>query len=244
MSDPLAGKSVVVIGSSSGIGRTLALALLGRGMRVVAAARSVERLQELERDSAGAVLPVAVDVRSEDSVNALAAAAARLCGGKVDVVINSAGVGYLEPFLESDMARWRDTLETNLIGALLVLRAFLPGMLQVGKGVMVNVGSTGASGWPYLTLYSASKAALQAASASIGHEHRGRGVRVVVVDVGSTSGTDFGARFDPASIGVATRAWTECGIPWDREMATPAESAARVVGAVEGALSEVEKESA
>jgi NAD(P)-dependent dehydrogenase (short-subunit alcohol dehydrogenase family) len=171
------------------------------------------------------------DVADARAVERFAATA-----GGVDAVINNAGLGHVEPFLSSDPARWRQTLDTNLIGALLVTRAFLPGMLAAGHGVIVNVGSTSASGWPYLTLYAASKAALQAASVALDREHAGRGVRVLHVEIGPTGGTDFGTHSDPTYLPLAARAWTELGIAWDPGMSTPETSAVKVCAALEAVL--------
>jgi short-subunit dehydrogenase len=152
------------------------------------------------------------------------------------VVVNNAGIGHVEPFLASDPARWRQTLDTNLIGALLVARAFLPGMLAAGRGLIVNVGSTATTGWPYLTLYAASKAALQAASVALDREHAGRGVRVEYVEIGPTLGTGFGTHSDPEHLPAAGHAWTELGIDWQTAVGAPEISARTIRAAIERAL--------
>lgn len=231
MSDPLAGAVVVVTGASSGIGRALATALVARGARVVAAARSADRLASLAEALGPALTPVVTDVASAAAVQRLIAAA-----GRVDAVINNAGIGHVAPFLESDPAAWQATLDTNLIGALLVTRAALPAMLDAGRGVVLNVGSASASGWPYLALYAASKAALHAASIALDHEYADRGVRVLHVEIGPTQGTDFGSRSDPTHLPAAARAWTALGIPWNRGVTTPADSAGVILAALAQAL--------
>ena len=164
------------------------------------------------------------------SIERLAAAA-----GAVDVVVNNAGFGHIEPFLASDPARWRETLDTNLIGALLITRAFLPGMLEAGRGLIVNVGSASTTGWPYLTLYAASKAGLQAASVALDREHAERGVRIQYVEIGPTGGTGFGMQSDPAHLLVATSAWTKLGIDWGTGV-MPETSARTIRTAIERAL--------
>lgn len=231
MNAALAGRGVVVTGASSGIGRALAQALVGDGARVVAVARSADKLQALAAVLGTALVPLAVDVADPAAVERLAAAA-----GRIDVVVNNAGIGHVEPFLASDLARWRLTLDTNLIGALLVTRAFLPGMLAAGRGLIVNVGSSSATGWPYLTLYAASKAGLQAASAALDREHAGRGVRVQYVEVGPTAGTGFGTHSDPAHLPGAARAWTELGIAWRTDVGTPDAAARTLRDAIARAL--------
>ena len=224
MSGVLRGRTVVVTGASSGIGRALAGQLVSGGARVIAAARSADKLDALAGELGSALVPVPTDVTEPSDVERLAALA-----GTVDVVVNNAGLGHVEPFLVSDPARWRLTLDTNFVGALLVARAFLPAMLAASRGLIVNVGSSSVSGWPYLTLYAASKAALRTASIALDREHAGRGVRVIHVELGPTNFTDFGYHSDPAHLPTAARAWTELGIDWLPDAATP-ETSARVVG--------------
>lgn len=235
MQGRLAGRTAVVTGASSGIGRALALALTARGMRVVAAARSLDQLNDLAREAGSALHPIAADVTQADSVRRLVDAARERCGG-IDAVVNNAGIGYVEPFLASDAVHWRDTIETNLVGALSVTRAFLPLLVAAGRGIVVNVGSAAVSGWPYLALYAASKAALAAASLAIDRELAGTGVRVLSVEIGSTSGTGFGSRSDGENIAAATRAWTESGIPWVEGVVTAEASAQKIIDAIEAAL--------
>lgn len=236
MADPLTGRLAVVTGASRGIGRALAVHLAARGMRVVAAARSAEELSALASEADGAVAPVVTDVTDPASIRRLAEAARRL--GRIEAVINNAGVGYLEPFLDSDERHWREIVDTNLFGALQVARAFLPDMLAAGQGVVVNVGSSGANGWPYLALYGASKAALQAASVALDREFAGRGVRVLSVEVNNTSGTRFAAGFDPQLFEFATGRWAELGIIENMTVATPEESAQTIAEAIETALNQ------
>jgi NADP-dependent 3-hydroxy acid dehydrogenase YdfG len=231
MSSALSGRTVVVTGASSGIGRALACELVEQGARVIAAARSSDRLRELAAELGGGLVPVPTDVADTDAVDRLAAAA-----GPVDIVVNNAGLGYVEPFLESDPARWRQTLDTNLFGALLVARAFLPAMLEAGRGLIVNVGSTSAGGWPYLAVYAASKAALHAVSVALDREHAGRGVRITYIEIGPTGSTGFGLHSDPRHLPAAGRAWTELGIDWSPSVSAPQDSARTIRAAIERAL--------
>ena len=231
MSDPLRGCAVLVTGASSGIGRALATALVGRGARVVAAARSADRLASLAAELGPACEAVTADVGQPADVERVVADA-----GRLDAVINNAGVGHVEPFLSSDPAVWRATLDTNLVGALLVARAALPGMLAAGRGAVINVGSASAAGWPYLALYAASKAALHAASVALDREYVGRGVRVLHVEIGPTQGTDFGIHSDPAHLPTAAQAWTALGLPWKASASTPADAAAAILTTLGGVL--------
>jgi len=231
MSAALRGRTVVVTGASTGIGRELARALIEGGAQVIAAARSADKLATLAAEVGAGLRAVEADVSDPDAVAHLAAAA-----GPVDAVVNNAGIGHVEPFLASDPARWRVTLDTNLIGALLVVRAFLPGMLAAGRGLIVNVGSTSTTGWPYLTLYAASKAALHAATLALDREHAGRGVRIAYVELGPTAGTEFGAHCDPAHLPAAAQRWTELGIDWMPGESTPEQAAGTIRAALERGL--------
>jgi NADP-dependent 3-hydroxy acid dehydrogenase YdfG len=231
MSADLAGQVVVVTGASSGIGRALVRELVGCGARVVAAARSAQPLRALADELGDRCRAVPTDVTDPAAVERLATAA-----GDADAVVNNAGMGYVEPFLASDPAQWHHTLDTNLVGALLVARAFLPSMLAAGRGLIANVGSASAAGWPYLTLYAASKAALQTASVALDREYAGRGVRVEYIEVGPTAGTGFGARSDPTHLPLARRAWTDLGIPWCTDVADPEASARAIRAALERGL--------
>lgn len=227
----LAGRTILVTGASSGIGRALALALVAGGARVVAAARSTDKLASLAAEAGSGLTTVTADVSDAAAVQRLAETA-----GAVDAVVNNAGAGRVEPFLASDPGAWQATLDTNLIGALLVARAFLPGMLAARRGVIVNVGSASAAGWPYLALYAASKAALRAASLSLDQELAPQGVRVVHVEVGPTAGTGFGDHSDPRHIPTARDAWTALGIPWAVDVRLPHETAALIVSTIEQGL--------
>jgi 3-hydroxy acid dehydrogenase/malonic semialdehyde reductase len=193
MNGSVAGRGIVVTGASSGIGRALAVELVGAGARVIAAARSRDKLQELAAELGNALIP--------------------------------------------DVTRWRQTLDTNLIGALLVTRAFLPDMLSAGRGLILNIGSASASGWPYLTLYAASKAALNAASVALDREHAPRGVRIACFEVGPTADTGFGLHSDPRHLPAAARRWTELEIDWRTALNTPATTARSIRAAIEQALS-------
>ncbi len=231
MTTSLTDKIIVVTGASTGIGRALVTTLAGRGARVVAAARSADKLRALAAE-VPSVLAIPTDVTDEVAARRLAEEV-RGRYQTVHAVVNNAAVGHLAPFLESTEREWREIIDTNLIGALHVMHVFLPMMLAARAGVIVNVGSTGAAGWPYLTLYSATKAALNAATVGLDREYAGRGVRVVSVEIGPTQGTDFGARFrNRDHLAAAAQAWTEHGIDWNRPV-MPEDSARRILATIE-----------
>ena len=228
MSPDLSHATVIVTGASSGIGRALALQLAATGAVVVATALSVDMLETLAEQGGARLIGLATDISDPASVRRLAEWAHTRFGG-IDAVVNNAGIGYLDPFLTSTPERWQETVETNLFGTLRMMQAFLPAMLARGRGVVINIGSQSSAGWPYMTLYAATKAAIAAASTSIDREIADRGVRVVSVEVGPTRGTEFGSRFTDADVlAQATSTWTGLGIPWS-DFATVDQTAGRIL---------------
>ena len=231
----LDGKAAIVTGSARGIGRATAELFVSEGAKVLINDIDGDVAEQAAGEIDGETAVYAGDLTKEGVPDELVKTAIDAFGA-VDIVVNNAGAGRVEPFLASDPAQWRATLDTNLVGALLLVRAALPGMLAAGRGVIVNVGSASASGWPYLTLYAASKAALQAASLSLDRELAPQGVRVLHVEVGPTAGTGFGDHSDPAHIPTARDAWTALGIPWAVDVRLPDESAEIILTAIEQGL--------
>ena len=154
-------RTAVVTGGGRGIGRAIARALGGPDTLVAIAARTGQELASTARDIeglGGRALAIEMDVSSEASV-ADAVARVGAAAGRVDVLVNNAGVGGGEPVLGSDIERWRRTLDTNVLGTYLVTRAVLP--LMGAGGRIVNISSVlGRFGVPGYTAYCASKHAV------------------------------------------------------------------------------------
>src|SRR5829696_7879071 len=177
----LRDRTVVVTGASSGIGEETVRALAGRGARVVATARREDRLRALATSVPG-VVPVAADVTE-------AAGRARVTAqaGPVDVLVNNAGVGYFGLVAQMTEADVRRLFEVNVLAAIALTRDVLPGMLERRRGSVVNVSSVAAFvAVPPLTVYSATKFALQGFSEGLRREVAGRGVSVHTVNPGVT----------------------------------------------------------
>ena len=134
-----AGRTAVVTGAGSGIGRAVVLRLAGEGARVVAADVSADRVAAVVEEAG--VVGVTGDVSQQGDVERIVAAA----GGSVDVLANVAGImdGFLPPH-EVDDATWERVLGVNLTGPMRLTRAVLPGMLAAGRGAIVNVASEAA----------------------------------------------------------------------------------------------------
>ncbi|HET9200842.1 MAG TPA: SDR family oxidoreductase [Dehalococcoidia bacterium] len=158
------GTIVVVTGASSGIGRATATEFAKAGASVVVAGRRKERLDELVGEitsTGGEALGVPADVSDQEQVEALIDQA-RGHFGRVDTLINNAGIGIAAPFAEQSIDDFQRVMDTNFWGAVYACRAVLPVMRsQDSGGLIVNVSSIlGKRGVPYETAYCASKFAL------------------------------------------------------------------------------------
>jgi NAD(P)-dependent dehydrogenase (short-subunit alcohol dehydrogenase family) len=190
--DDLAARVAVITGAAGGLGRSFALAFATAGARVVAAdidpdgARETVRL--VERAS-GEATAVTVDVSSEPSAEAMAAAAIAAYGG-IDILVNNAGLyaGLARrPFYELEPEEWDRVLAINLKGPWLCARACVPRMRRRGGGAIVNISSaTVFSGSPLFAHYVASKGGLIALTRAMAREVGDLGIRVNAVAPGFT----------------------------------------------------------
>ncbi|WP_257459109.1 SDR family NAD(P)-dependent oxidoreductase [Archangium lipolyticum] len=186
---PFRGRNVLITGASRGIGLAMARAYGAAGATVLMMGRELEALargaDSIQR-AGGRAWHHGLDVTDDASV-ARAVDAARAAHGHIDLLINNAGVYFQQPFLEQDPARGRLELEVNYFGALRMVRAVLPEMLQRGEGTLVNVSSVlGQVAYPTNANYSASKAALNAFTHALRGEVEARGVRVLLFMPGHT----------------------------------------------------------
>ena len=171
-------KSIFITGASSGLGEAIAVEFARRGYSIAIAARRVERIQaladRLRNEGAAAVLPVALDVTDFASIDAALERAAREFG-RLDVVVANAGVGYSLPVGRGKFEQVRQTIDTNLTGAIATLEFALPRLRAQGGGQLVAITSVaGSRGMPFMGAYSAAKAGLhryvQALRAEVKHE--------------------------------------------------------------------------
>ena len=157
----LTGKTAVVTGASSGIGKAIAQRLIDSGVRVALVGRSEERLREAASGwPSDAWLALPCDVRDSAAVQAMAVRAEQELG-RVDILVNSAGVFKAVPLTELDDETWRELWETNVNGTLFPTRALLPGMVERGLGYVVIISSVAAHrGYAGMTGYGATKHAV------------------------------------------------------------------------------------
>jgi 3-oxoacyl-[acyl-carrier protein] reductase len=191
----LNGKSAIVTGSTRGIGRAIAEALVREGMNVCISARSADEVEqavgELGEAGEGKVTGAVCDVRDYDEVRALVAHAVGEFGG-VDVLVNNAGIGIFGRVDETSVEDFRAVLETNLFGVFYCCREAIPEMKKRGGGYIINISSlAGTNAHPQMATYNASKFALNGFSEALMQEVRHDGIRVSYIMPGSVN-THFG----------------------------------------------------
>ncbi len=180
----------IVTGASSGIGEAVARRLAAGGMSVVVAARRVDRIEQLATGLPTESVAVECDVTDDAQVRALVETTlARF--GRIDVLVNNAGVGSFAHVVHADVSDLRRMLEVNVVGSFACAQAVLPGMLERGGGVVVNVCSdVSRRTFPGGAAYCASKWAQFAFGQALGAEVRPHGVRVCQVLPGMVA-TEF-----------------------------------------------------
>ena len=193
----------VVTGANSGIGRATAIHLANNGHEVYGTVRDRSRATKLEAMAAerGAVVElVELDVAEDDSVRRGFDEILRRTGGRVDVLVNNAGVGANAVVEETTPAELLDVMNVNLCGALRCAQAVLPGMRERRAGVIVNVSSVvGRIGALAQAPYTTSKWALEGLSEELAIEVAPFGVRVVIVEPGITKSAIFAKNPDTPS---------------------------------------------
>jgi len=184
-SAPLAGRHAVVTGGGSGIGAAIGHALAAAGAAVTLMGRRRDPL-EAHAGALPRAAAVACDVTDEAAVReAFAGAAGRL--GAVDILVSNAGAAESAPFDRTDLDLWQRMIAVNLTGAFLCARAVLPGMVERGRGRIVNVASTaGLKGYPYVAAYCAAKHGVVGLTRALALEVAASGVTVNAVCPGYT----------------------------------------------------------
>jgi NAD(P)-dependent dehydrogenase (short-subunit alcohol dehydrogenase family) len=187
VSGKLTGKTAVITGASRGLGEAMALALAAEGARIALVARDRERLDAVAaeiRAANGQAIAIRADVTSEDQVRRIEREIAAQFG-KVDILINNAGVIVRKPIVEFTLEEWRRVMDTSVTGAFLMCRSFVPHMRGRGYGRILNMTSTMSRvSLPGRSAYSASKAALLGMTRALALELAGDGITVNGISAG------------------------------------------------------------
>jgi len=183
----LSKRVAVVIGGTTGLGHAIGLGLAEAGADVVATSRRIEQVEKISEEIAALgrrTLRVPCDVSERNSVQKLHDAVLAEFG-KVDILINAAGVTHMAPMLEIEVADWSQVMDTNLTGTLRACQIFAPSMVRAGYGRIVNIASLSSFvSFSRVSAYSASKAAVASLTRSLAVELARSGVNVNAIAPG------------------------------------------------------------
>jgi 3-hydroxy acid dehydrogenase/malonic semialdehyde reductase len=186
-----AHKLVLITGATSGYGQATARRFHGAGHRVIVTGRRGDRLEALAAELGDRALPLCFDVRDRASVDA-AIDGLPEAWSAIDVLVNNAGLALgLEPAWQASLEDWETMVDTNIKGLMYCTRKVLPGMVERGRGHIVNLASVAAS-WPYpgANVYGASKAFVMQLSLNLRADLAGHPIRVTSIEPG-LSQTEF-----------------------------------------------------
>ena len=224
MANKIEGKVVVITGASSGLGEAAARLLSAQGATVVLGARRSDRLQSLANElssSGGKALAVATDVTHRNQVKRLVDTAAQKFG-RVDVMINNAGIMPRAPLERLTIDDWDRTIDVNIKGVLYGIAAALPHMTQQKSGHMMFVSSVaGHKIGPDFAVYAATKHAVRALAEGFRQEVKPYNIRTTIISPGAVA-TELPDSVTESDIAEKIRAYYD-------EIAIPAESFAQAV---------------
>ena len=204
----LTGRIALVTGASQGIGRACALELARAGAHVALAARSVDKLEAVAQEikaAGGTAHAFALDVASEDSIKECAKAVIAHFG-KVEILVNNAGITRDGLMMRMKRADWDDVLTTNLTGAFLLTQACVSSLLKNRWGRIINITSVvGQTGQAGQANYSASKAGMIGLTKSLARELASRGITVNAVAPGFIETPMTHVLTDEQKVGIATQ---------------------------------------
>lgn len=207
-------RTAIVTGASSGIGAATAVEMARQGWQVAVGARRADRIEEVAKqvDAAGGRgFAHVLDVTDTASIDAFCRATEAALG-PVDLLVNNAGQNLSALIREASEEDLRADLEINLMGAVLMTRHLLPGMLERKLGDVVFIGSDSAANpRPYQSVYGAAKAGLEVFARVLEMETEGTGVRSILIRVGPT-GTEFGSRMPADKLDDILASWKYWGV--------------------------------
>jgi len=181
----LEGKVAIVTGASRGLGRATAQALTAQGARVLAVARSMDKLRDLQLDAPDLIQIKQCDMHDVEAIADLPNVALEAFG-RLDIVVNNAGIAPAGKFLEQDDQLWNDVMAVNVTAPAALARAAGRHMAQQGCGKIINVASTsGVLGKAMLVAYSASKGAVVQFTKALAAEWANVGIQVNAIAPGA-----------------------------------------------------------
>jgi 3-hydroxy acid dehydrogenase / malonic semialdehyde reductase len=183
---------VLVTGATAGFGAAMARVFVKNGHKVIAAGRRAERLEALATELGPNLLPVKLDVTDKGAIHA-ALASLPADWKEVDVLINNAGLALgIKGAHEADLEDWETMIATNCTGLVAITHALLPGMVERGRGTIINLGSVaGAYPYPGGNVYGATKAFVEQFTLNLRADLIGTGVRATNIAPGLCGGTEF-----------------------------------------------------
>jgi NAD(P)-dependent dehydrogenase (short-subunit alcohol dehydrogenase family) len=190
----------LITGCATGFGALLAQTVLDRGEQLVATDRSLEALAHLRSPSPERLLALPMDVTDLVQIEAAVATAVGRFG-RIDLLVNNAGLGLGGPFEEAPPERIRQLFEVNVLGLMAVTRALLPQLRAQGGGRIINLSSdSGLVGWPFQAVYGATKHAVEGFAEALAFEVAPFGIDVVLIEPCGF----FATAMPAAAIGEAT----------------------------------------
>jgi len=172
----LSHKTALVTGASKGIGRSVAVALSAAGVRVALTSRDVSSLVDVAGQCGSGSLPLALELSDEESCAEVVATVEKEFG-RLDVLVNNAGIAESSKFTDIDTAMWRRIMSVDLDGPFWMTRAALPGMLSRSEGAVISIGSVASKvGLAYASAYTAAKHGLLGMTRALAVEYARSGV--------------------------------------------------------------------
>lgn len=181
----LEGQVAIVTGASRGLGRAMVVALVEQGMKVIAVARSMDELEQLQATAPDQIKAIQCDMMDRKAVAALPDTAVD-CFGRLDVVVNNAGIAPAGKFIDQDLDEWDRVMAVNVTAPSILSREAMKHMVKRGSGKIINIASTsGVLGKAMLVSYSSSKGALLQFTKALSAEVAKLGIQVNAIAPGA-----------------------------------------------------------
>ena len=188
MADRLKDKVAIITGGGAGIGAAIAKAFVNEGARVLITGRRKEILEKLAAQFPAGVIDVcAGDVKKIEDAEAMVDAAVKKFG-KLNILVNNAGIDPAGTVTDMPVQQWRDIIDTNLTGMFYMTRFAIPKMIEQGGGSIINIASlAGVRAIPAMPAYSTTKAGMQGFTNAVALDYGDKGIRINIISPGATA---------------------------------------------------------